>query len=101
MDFWTNGMRQTAALARLQSAYATMALSAGEVMWRRSLMMAQGAMTAPEAARMVLEKPAAFADSAQKAAMALARGANPARVAEAALRPYGRATRANARRLAR
>ena len=85
--------------ARLNTSYAKMSMSAGEVILRRSIMMAQGAMSAPEATKMLLEKPAAFAVAAEKAITAAARGAHPTSVAEAALRPIGARTRANARRL--
>jgi hypothetical protein len=50
---------------------------------------------------MVMEKASAFVTSAEKASVAAARGAHPAKIASAALRPYGSRTRANARRLRR
>lgn len=76
-------------------------LAAGEVIWRRSLMMAQGNLGGLEAVRMVLEKPAAFAQAAQRAALAAAAGGAPEVVADAALRPIRIRARANARRLRR
>lgn len=87
------------AWARLGAASAKMTLTASEVVWRRSMMMAQGGLSAPEAARMVLEKPAAFALAAQRAAVAAARGGDATKVASAALKPIGARTAANARRL--
>ncbi|MFN3613121.1 MAG: antifreeze protein [Rubrimonas sp.] len=84
---------------RLGAAAARMNLAAAEVIARRTGMMATGAMSAPEAARMMLEKPAAFAEAARKAALAAASGAQPAAVASAAMEPIARHARANARRL--
>ena len=78
---------------------AQMHLAAGEVIWRRGLLMAQGNLSGIEAARMVTEKPAAFALGAQRAAMAAIAGRAPETVAAAALRPIRTRTRANARRL--
>ena len=94
-------MKTMQSWSRLSTAYAKMSMSAGEVILRRTMMMAQGAMSGPEAAKMFLEKPAAFAAAAEKAMTAAARGANATSVAEAALRPIGARTRANARRLRR
>lgn len=54
-----------------------------------------------ETARMVTEKHAAFAESALAVASATARGHAPERVFDAAMRPLGRRTRANADRLGR
>jgi hypothetical protein len=99
MGFDSTGLGAWQAWARLGAASAKMALSASEVFWRRSLMMAQGGMSGPEAARMVMEKPAAFALAAQRAATAAAQGGDMAKVAAAALKPIGARTAANARRL--
>jgi hypothetical protein len=90
-----------AAMMKFATAYNTMQLSAAEVIARRTMMMASGAMTAPEAVGMVLENATTFAVAAEKAAVAAAKGADPLRVASAALRPYGTRTRANARKLRR
>lgn len=84
---------------RLGTAAARMNLAAAEVIWRRSAMMATGAMSAPEAARMMLEKPAAFAEAAQRAAMGAVRGDTATEVAHKALRPLASRAKANARRL--
>jgi hypothetical protein len=78
-----------------------MTAEAAEVIARRSMLMAQGGMSAPEAMGMVMEKATAFISAAEKASVAAARGAHPVRIASAALRPYGSRTRANARKLRR
>lgn len=52
-----------------------------------------------EDSRMVLEKGPAFARSAMAAGAAIARGAAPEAVLEAAVKPLGRRTRANVNRL--
>jgi hypothetical protein len=97
----TPWIRGGADALRLQMAYARMGAAASRVIFHRCLLAAQGAMTAAEATRMMMEKPAAFADSAMLSALAAARGASPARIAEAGLRPVARKARANARRLSR
>ena len=78
-----------------------MNLAAAEVIWRRSVMMAQGGLPLSEATKMVLEKSSTFATAAERAMVAAARGSNPAAVTAAALHPYRRRTTANARRLRR
>lgn len=88
-------------MMKFATAYSAMQLSAAEVIARRTMMMASGAMSAPEAVGMVLEKATTFATATERAAMAAARGADPLRIASAALRPYGSKTRANARKLRR
>lgn len=84
---------------RLGVAQNRMAMAASEVILRRTTMMALGAMSGPEAMRMVMEKPAAFTEAAGRAAMAAARGGDAAAVASAALKPIGARAKANARRL--
>ena len=93
------GMKAYAAWSRFASTFGRMQMSAAEVIARRTTMMAQGAMSQPEAVRMLLEKPATFAFAAEKAMTAAARGGDAMTVANAALRPIGRKTAANARRL--
>ncbi len=95
------GALHGADLFRLQMAWWRIGAAATLVVWRRSLLAAQGAMTAAEATRMVMEKPAAFADAAMRAAVAASRGAKPAAVAQAGLRPVAQKAQANARRLSR
>ncbi len=82
-------------------AYSQMSMAAGEVIFRRSLRMSQGAMSAPEAMGMVLEKATAFATATERAAVAAAAGADPAKIATAALRPISVRTRSNVRKYRR
>lgn len=97
----TRGLEANRALMELAVAYQAMSLAAGEVIFRRTLQMATGAMTLPDAIAMIFEKGTVFALAAERAAVAAARGGDPVRVAQAALRPYGVKTRANVRRLRR
>ena len=98
-----NYTRQSVSAMRAWSeygmAYSRMLMSANEVILRRTQQMATGVMTKPEATGMVMEKLTAMATSAEKAAVAAAKGATPIAIATAALRPYGSKTRSNARRL--
>ncbi|MBE3637414.1 hypothetical protein [Mangrovicoccus algicola] len=80
-------------------AYGRMILSAGEVVQKRMLQMALGTMKSEEAARMVLEKPAAFAKSFEMASRAAAGSKGTAEAMLAAIRPIEASTRANSRRL--
>ncbi len=93
------------ALARAWMKYATaysqMSLAAGEVILRRTMRMSQGAMTAPEAMGMMMEKATAFTAAAEGAAVAAAAGGDPARIAHAALRPIRAKTRSNVRKYRR
>jgi hypothetical protein len=86
---------------RLATAYSRMTVEAAEVIARRTMLIAQGGMSAPEAMGMVMEKATAFVAATEKASVEAARGAHPVRIASAALRPYGSRTRANARKLRR
>lgn len=54
-----------------------------------------------ESFRMVLEKPDAFVRSAYAASNAMLEGKRPDQIAEAAIRPLRRKTRANSKRLKR
>jgi hypothetical protein len=92
-------MKAMQAWGRMAGAYAQMSFAAAEVIARRTRMMASGSMSAPEAARMVMEKPATFAEAATKAAMAAVSGKDAVAVAAAAVKPIRAKTRANARRL--
>ena len=79
-----------------------MSMSAGEVIMRRIDAHGLGRHDRPpEAVGMVMEKATAFALAAEKAAVAAARGGDAAKIASAALRPYGARTRANVRQLRR
>ncbi len=82
-------------------AYSQMSMAAGEVIMRRSLRMSQGAMTAPEALGMVMEKATAFTAAAERAAVAAASGGDAAKIAHAALKPIRAKTRSNARKYRR
>ncbi len=79
-------------------AYTQMSVAASEVILHRSMRMARGAMTAPEAIGMVLEKATAFATATERAAVAAATGADLARIATAALVPISAQTRSNVRK---
>lgn len=91
-----DGMRS---LMRFATAYQTMAIEAGEVFLRRSLLLANGSIGAPGAMGMVVEKATAFAEATGDATTALVKGADPIGVATAALEPYGARTAANVREL--
>ena len=67
--------------ANLSTAYTQMSLAAFEVILRRTMRMAQGAMTAGEAVGMVMEKATAFAAATEGAAVAAARGGDAVRIA--------------------
>jgi hypothetical protein len=99
MDYTRQGFRAMRAWSDYGTAYTRMLMSANEVILRRTHQMATGIMSKPEATGMVMEKLTAMVTSAEKAAAAAARGANPLAIATAALRPYGTKTKANARRL--
>jgi hypothetical protein len=72
---------------------------AQSVMFRRSLaLLADPDSAAPALARMVAEKQRAFADGVIAAGFAAARGANPAAIAAAAIRPARSRVRRNLRR---
>jgi hypothetical protein len=76
-----------------------MAIAAGEVFFRRSLMMAGGSMSVPDAVNMVAEKATTLAETAAEATTARVKGEDPVGVATAALEPYGTWTAANVREL--
>jgi len=68
---------------------------------RTAAMMGLLPQAAGENARMVTEKQDAAAESVRQAIRAAGRGASADQILSAALRPYRRRTRANARRLSR
>jgi hypothetical protein len=80
-------------------AYTQMSMAAGEVIVRRSMRMSQGAMTGAEVVGMMLEKASAFAEATERAAVAAATGADPAKIASAALKPIRARARSNVRKL--
>lgn len=94
-----NAMDMMAAWMKVASSYNEMTLSAGEVIARRTMMMASGAMTVPEAMGMVMEKATIFATATERASMAAASGADPVRITAAALKPYSTKTQSNLRKL--
>jgi hypothetical protein len=101
MFSFSNGLDSMQSLMRYATAYQTMATAAGEVFFRRTLMMASGSMSAPAALSMVAEKATTFAEAAGEATAALVKGQDLLRVATAALGPYGTRTAANLRELRR
>ena len=96
---FSNSLDSMQSLMRYATAYQTMATAAGEVIFRRSLMIASGSMSAPAALSMVVEKATTFAEAVGKATTALVKGEDPLGVAAAALEPYGTRTAANVREL--
>ena len=70
-----------------------------ETVLQRSKLIAKGSLTAVEATAMLVEKPVAFAEGTQDAALAFARGESPSAIFQAGLRPVARATERNAKRL--
>lgn len=91
LDSWSTGI---AAWQMMVEAHTVMTL-------RMAGMAGMWTMAPGETTRMVTEKHTAFAESALLLAAAVAAGERPERIAAEALRPIGRATRANARRLGR
>ena len=87
-------------MMRLQLATARMLTEAQTVIGLRMLGMA-GVLPASggENLRMVTEKQKAFSEAGIAATRAVMRGGTPVAAMEAALKPIGRATSANARRL--
>ena len=96
---YSNGLDGMRSMIQFATAYQTMAIAAGEVFFRRSLMMASGSMSATDAVTMVVEKATTFAEAAGGANNAVAKGQDLVGVATAALEPYGARTAANVRDL--
>lgn len=89
--YWALGVRTAQMLAE-----------ANTVIAFRLMGMAGGWPVSPsENTRMVVEKGPAFIRAYGAAATAAMKGRRPDEIAEAALRPIGRKTRANAKRLSR
>lgn len=89
-------------LFALQMKFVTLAFDAHSVVALRVLGAAGLWPVSPrENGRMVSEKSVAFAKSAEAASAALFAGQRPDQVLDAAVGPYGRKARANARRLSR
>lgn len=88
--------------SRLVMQFAQMAIEAQMVIGLRMAgMMGFMAQAPGEPFRMVAEKQAAASESLFAMASAAGKGASAERVMAAALRPYGKRTRANSRRLGR
>ncbi|WP_232831315.1 antifreeze protein [Pseudogemmobacter bohemicus] len=85
------GLRSTAMMAEAQAVIAM----------RMAGMMGMWPVSPGENARMVSEKIAALQEAQVAVMKAVMKGASPATMAEAALRPVRRRTKANAGRLAR
>jgi hypothetical protein len=96
-----NPLTAATAWSSFSVAYTQMTVAAAEVILRRTMRMAQGAMTAGEAVGMVMEKATAFAAATEGAAVAAAGGGDAIRIANAALRPIRVKTRSNVRKLRR
>lgn len=91
-----------AAQLRLTSQFARMAIEANMVIGLRVAgMMGLMTQSADEPFRMVAEKHAAASESLMAMASAGLRGHSAERMLSAGMRPYGRRTRANSRRLGR
>ena len=73
------GMPAVRSLMRFATAYQTMALSAGEVFFRRSLLIASGSMRPSDAVNMVVEKATTFAEAVGEATEAVVKGEDPVR----------------------
>ena len=91
--------KTTNAWMKFATAYTQMSMQASEVILRRSMRMASGAMSGPEALGMVMEKATAFVAATELAAVAAATGGDPVKIAHAALKPIHAKTRSNARLL--
>jgi hypothetical protein len=97
---WTRIMMTSTSLMRSTFAFWTLMAETQVVMTLRILGMAGVIpVRADENARMVSEKGPAFARAIMAGSAAALRGASPDRVAMAAMRPLGRKTRANVKRL--
>ena len=82
--------------------YQQMTLNASITIWQRSSSAMQGRLLPSEAFSMVMEKPQAASEAGVKMLRSVNRGKTSAvDLATEALKPYGKRTRANARRLGR
>jgi hypothetical protein len=94
-----NGFDGVRSLVQFAVAYQSMALAAGEIVFRRSMMMASGSFGVTDAVDLVVEKATTFAEAAGEATTALVRGEDAGGVATAALEPYAERTTENLREL--
>lgn len=89
LAYWASGLAAARMMAEAQTVVAL----------RVAGMAGFWTLAPGETARMVTEKQAAFAEAALAVASAAASGARPEQVFDAAIRPLGRRTSANAKRL--
>ncbi|UYG04386.1 hypothetical protein OCT51_03240 [Halomonas sp. LR3S48] len=94
-----NPMNMMFAWMKIASSYNQMLISSGEVIARRTMMMASGTMSVPDAMSMMMEKATIYATATERAAVAMASGADPAKITAAALKPYSTKTHSNVRKL--
>ena len=94
-----NPMNMMFAWMKIASSYNQMVLSSAEVIARRTMLIASGTMTVPDAMSMMMEKGTIYATASERAAVAMASGADPARITAAALKPYSTKTHSNVRKL--
>lgn len=80
-------------------AYGQMVMTANQVIAMRTMQMALGTMKPAEAARMVMEKPTAFAKSMEMATRSAAASRGIAAATLAGIKPIGAKTKSNAKRL--
>ena len=91
LAWWALGIRTTQMLAEANMVIAMRNLGAFGL-WP---------VAASEARRMWMEKPGAFAESAGRATTAMVQMKRPDQIIDAALKPIGRKTRSNSRRLSK
>ncbi|MXQ07709.1 antifreeze protein [Alphaproteobacteria bacterium GH1-50] len=91
LAWWGLGMRTAQMLAEANTVIAMRSLGAFGL-WP---------VAAGEARRMWMEKPGAFVESAGRATTAMVQLKRPDQIVDAALKPIGRKTRSNSRRLSK
>ncbi|APX91976.1 hypothetical protein BWR19_02880 [Halomonas sp. 1513] len=84
---------------KIASSYNQMMLASAEVITRRTMLIASGTMSVPDAMGMMMEKSTIYATASERAAVAMASGADPAKITAAALKPYTTKTQSNVRKL--
>ena len=95
-------MQAASAWMKFAFSYSQMSMAAGEVIMRRSLLMSpRRDDRRPRRSGWCMEKATAFAAATEGAAIAAATGADPARIASAALKPIRAKTRSNVRKYRR
>nr|WP_156889274.1 hypothetical protein [Halomonas sp. 1513] len=94
-----NPMNIMFAWMKIASSYNQMMLASAEVITRRTMLIASGTMSVPDAMGMMMEKSTIYATASERAAVAMASGADPAKITAAALKPYTTKTQSNVRKL--